>query len=57
MVRWGLVIDRRRCTGCQACAVACKAENLTPPGIKWARVLDYEMGVYPKTKREFLPIL
>ncbi len=30
--RYGMLIDVRRCTGCQSCQVSCAIENGTPPG-------------------------
>lgn len=39
---YGMVIDLDKCTGCQACAVACKMENDVDLGVFWERV--YRMG-------------
>jgi len=55
-MKYGLVIDLLRCTGCQACAVACKAEQGTPAGISYNKVKLTEIGRYPKAKLRFLPI-
>lgn len=30
--RWGMLIDTRRCIGCQACTMACAIENALPEG-------------------------
>ena len=29
---WAMVIDTRKCVGCQSCVVSCKSENNVPPG-------------------------
>jgi molybdopterin-containing oxidoreductase family iron-sulfur binding subunit len=57
MARYGMVIDLKRCVGCYGCAVACKAEHGTRPGIMWARVLKAESGTYPAVRRLSLPVL
>ncbi len=57
MTRWGMVIDLQTCVGCHSCSAACKATNGTPPDIFFSRVHEFESGVYPKARREFLPVL
>jgi Fe-S-cluster-containing dehydrogenase component len=37
--------------------MACKSKNHTPPGVFWARVLKGEMGKFPNTVRQMLPVL
>ncbi len=53
--RYGMVIDLQKCIGCNTCAVACKAENHTPPGVSYMVVLEEEIGEYPNVKRRFVP--
>lgn len=40
--RYGILVDINRCTGCMTCVLACKEENLTPPGVWWNRVLEID---------------
>lgn len=53
MTRYGLVVDRERCVGCRACAVACTEENDVPAGSSWTRMLpasgdlDASAGITP----------
>lgn len=57
MVRYGMVIDLKKCIGCHTCTIACKVENGTRPGIFWNLVLDQEVGNYPSVRRQFIPRL
>ncbi|MBI4593539.1 MAG: 4Fe-4S dicluster domain-containing protein [Candidatus Rokubacteria bacterium] len=56
MMRWGMVIDLRRCVGCQTCTIACKQEHALGPGLQWRFVADCETGEYPDVRRRFLPM-
>ncbi len=56
-MRYGMVIDLKRCIGCYGCQVMCKAENATPPGVLWARVIKREYGKFPNVRRVNLPLL
>lgn len=41
--RYGMVVDMRKCIGCQACTVSCSVENLPPIGQFRTTVLQYEV--------------
>lgn len=53
--KWAMVLDLRKCVGCSACTIACKAENVLPPGVVYRPVIDQEMGTYPNVTRRFTP--
>jgi tetrathionate reductase subunit B len=56
-IRYGMVIDLRRCIGCHACSVACKNENKVPLGVWRSWVKQIERGTYPLVRKYFLPLL
>ena len=41
--RFGMLVDMRKCIGCQACTVSCSVENLPPIGQFRTTVLQYEV--------------
>ena len=55
-MRWGMVIDLKKCVGCYACVLTCKVEHFLPPGILWNRVLISETGKYPMVTKHILPV-
>jgi molybdopterin-containing oxidoreductase family iron-sulfur binding subunit len=55
-MRYGMVIDLKRCVGCNSCTLACRAEKGTPAGIFYHRVEKYEVGKYPNASMRFRPI-
>ena len=56
-IRYGMVIDVRKCIGCHACTVACKSEFDVPLGVNRSWVEYVEKGEYPNVGRSFLPRL
>lgn len=54
MTKLGFVIDHRKCIGCHACTVACKAENQVSLGVFCTWVKYVEKGEFPNTRRYFM---
>ena len=64
--RWGMTVDVDRCTGCQACVVACQSENNVPTVGKaqvaygriqhWMRVERWQEGTAAQPVNMFLPM-
>ncbi len=52
-----MVLDLRKCIGCQACTSACKVENQVPSGQYRTFVTETEVGVFPQVRKAFLPQL
>jgi Fe-S-cluster-containing dehydrogenase component len=64
--KWTMIVDLDKCTGCNACVVACHAENNVPivserevvrgRAQHWIRIERYWKGTYPDVKARFIPL-
>lgn len=54
--KFGWFVDTRRCFGCHACEVSCKAENDVPLGNYIRQTIYKDVGEYPKVARLFMPM-
>ncbi|MCI5081725.1 MAG: 4Fe-4S dicluster domain-containing protein, partial [Saprospiraceae bacterium] len=52
-MKYGFVIDNRKCIGCHACTTACKSEHDVPVGVNRTWVKQVEKGEFPHTRRLF----
>ncbi|MEJ2597549.1 MAG: 4Fe-4S dicluster domain-containing protein [Anaerolineales bacterium] len=65
--KWTMVVNLDACTGCNACVVACHAENNVPiwgedevlrgRSMHWIRIERYWEGEWPNVKARYLPVM
>ncbi len=53
--RYGMVIDQHKCTGCGACAMACKQENNVQDGHYWCNYQTEMKGTFPDVQYTYTP--
>jgi Fe-S-cluster-containing dehydrogenase component len=53
--KWVMVIDQKKCVGCDSCTVSCNSENNLPPGVVYRPVPKQEAGTFPNVAWIFTP--
>ncbi len=56
-MKYGMVIDLRRCIGCDGCNIGCKNENNVPTGFFWAHHILEQEGEFPNYHYRYIPTL
>ncbi len=52
-MKFGRLIDLKRCMGCRSCVSACAVENHFTPDAAWNAMIEYEVGTYPVVNKVF----
>ena len=53
--KYAMIVDLDRCTGCQSCVIACKAQNKTTKGFFNTKIEIREEGKFPNSTLKFTP--
>ena len=54
-MKYGMLLDLKRCVNCGGCVMACKLEHSTPREIYWCKIYQKEIGEYPNAKLSWIP--
>lgn len=54
MARFAMLVDLRKCVGCQACTVACQQQWGLEPEQRFTKVEAIEYGEFPNVSRKFV---